>query len=65
MTEKQREEILELNNRIDDLDDPRECYALIKSRIAECRQAGEEVSDDLAMLERSLLNDCLLASQGR
>ncbi len=65
MTEKQREEILELNSRLEDLDDPRECYALIKTRIAEYQEAGEEVSDDLAMLERSLLNDCLLASQGR
>ena len=65
MTEKQREEIVELNSRLECLDDPRECYALVKMRIAEHERAGERVSDDLAMLERSLLNDCLLASQGR
>ncbi len=65
MTDKQREEIVELNDRLDVLDDPRECYTLVKQRIAEHQNAGETVSEDLAMLERSLLSDCLVESQGR
>lgn len=46
-------------------DDPRRCYALVKQRIAECRQAGRSVPDDLVRLERSLKLDCLAESQGR
>ena len=65
MTDKQREEIVELNDQLDVIDDPRECYTLVKQRIEEHNNAGEKVSEDLEMLERSLLNDCLLASQGR
>lgn len=65
MTDKQREEIVELNGQLEVLDDPRECYTLVKKRIAEHQNAGETVSEDLVMLERSVLNDCLLESQGR
>ncbi len=65
MTEKERQEIVDLNSLLDATEDPRECYALVKTRIAEHEHAGEGISDDLAMLERTLLNECLSASQGR
>lgn len=46
-------------------DDPRRCYALVKQRIAECRQMGANVPDDLVRLERTLMTECLAESQGR
>lgn len=46
-------------------DDPRYCYALVKQRIAECRQAGRAVPEDLVRMERSLKLECLAESQGR
>lgn len=46
-------------------DDPRRCYALVKQRIAEVRQKGAVVPDDLVRLERTLMTECLAESQGR
>lgn len=46
-------------------DDPRACYALVKQRISEYRQQGSAVPDDLARMERSLMVECMLESQGR
>lgn len=46
-------------------DDPRACYALVQRRIREYRQAGRSVPDDLARMERSLMTECMAASQGR
>ena len=46
-------------------DDPRRCYALVKQRISEYRQSGNAVPDDLARMERSLMVECMQASQGR
>lgn len=65
MTEKERNEIEDINAQIDGIDDPRECYALVRNAISEHESAGEMISDDLAMLERTLLTECLVESQGR
>lgn len=46
-------------------DDPRRAYALVKQRIAQVRQMGAQVPDDLVRLERALLTECLAESQGR
>jgi hypothetical protein len=46
-------------------DDPRRCYALVKQRISEYRQSGNNVPEDLARMERSLMVECMQASQGR
>ncbi|MEQ1670241.1 MAG: hypothetical protein ABL893_05235 [Hyphomicrobium sp.] len=46
-------------------DDPRHCYALVKQRISEYRQMGQDIPDDLARMERSLMVECLQQSQGR
>lgn len=46
-------------------DDPRYAYALVKQRIAEVRQMGAPVPEDLTRLERSLMVECLAESQGR
>ena len=46
-------------------DDPRRCYALVKQRISEYRQAGNSVPDDLVRLERTWMVECMQQSQGR
>ena len=46
-------------------DDPRRCYALVKERIRNYRQSGENVPDDLVRMERALMTECLSQSQGR
>lgn len=46
-------------------DDPRQCYAMVKQRISEYRQSGNEVPDDLVRMERTLMVECMQQSQGR
>jgi hypothetical protein len=46
-------------------DDPRQCYALVKERISEFRDSGRDVPDELKKLEKRLVTECMLASQGR
>lgn len=58
-------EIANLNSQMESLDDPRQCYALVKERIGQYSAQGAKVPDDLARLERQLLTECLCASQGR
>ena len=46
-------------------DDPRRCYVLVKQRISELRNSGRDVPDELSRLEKRVLRECMLASQGR
>lgn len=46
-------------------DDPRACYALVKQRISAYRSQGTAVPDDLVRMEKSLMTECMAASQGR
>ena len=46
-------------------DDPRQCYALVKERISEFRNSGLDIPDELSNLEKQLMTECMLASQGR
>lgn len=46
-------------------DDPRRCYALVKQRITEFRHSGRAIPAELSNLEKSLMTECMLASQGR
>lgn len=59
------QELVELNGLIDEVDDPRECYVAVCDCIRKHREAGEEVPEDLARLERVMLTECLSESQGR
>ncbi len=65
MSEEVLHEIEEVNDRLDDLEDPRVCYAMVQERIRLCEQSGEEIPEDLRRLEKSLLTECLAESQGR
>lgn len=65
MTEDVQAELKELNGQIDELDDPRECYALVHETIRKHEAAGEQVPDDLLRLEKAMEVECLCESQGR
>ncbi|MGQ0671804.1 MAG: hypothetical protein ACT4N2_02825 [Hyphomicrobium sp.] len=65
MSEQMQSEIAEINRRIEQIDDPRQCWALVKERIGRLRQSGYSVPDELARIERQLMADCLAESQGR
>jgi hypothetical protein len=65
MAEQMQSEIANLNSQMESLDDPRECYALVKQKITQYSANGASVPEDLARLEKALLTECLCASQGR
>lgn len=65
MSDQMQSEIAELNHRLEELEDPRDCYALIKERINTYRSKGTSVPEDLARMERNLMTECMAASQGR
>lgn len=58
-------EIEQLNSELEQSDDPRECYAKVQAKIRRYRQAGIKVPDDLALIEKRLVHECMAASQGR
>jgi hypothetical protein len=47
------------------MDDPREGYAKVQAKIRKLRQAGQKVPDDLVLIEKHLMHECMAASQGR
>ena len=60
------EDIAELVQQMEQSeDDPRRCYALVKQRISDYRQMGHTVPDDLVRMEKTLMTECMAASQGR
>ncbi len=65
MSDQMQGEIANLNSQFEDLDDPRECYAIVKERIQHYKSNGNSVPEDLARMERQLLAECLCQSQGR
>ena len=64
-SEQMQSEIAELNLELDTCDDPRLGYRLVQDRIRKYRQAGKAVPEELARLEKQMVNECLAESQGR
>jgi hypothetical protein len=58
-------EIAELNLKLEEIDDPRRCFAMVQERIRRYRAEGYEIPETLASLERRLARECLIESQGR
>lgn len=58
-------EVTALNQKVDALDDPRESYRLVRERIRQHRLSGKTVPEDLAILEKHLMRECMAESQGR
>jgi len=65
MSNQMQSEIAELNIELEQSNDPRDCYAKVQAKIRRYRQAGLNVPDDLSMMERHLMAECMAASQGR
>jgi hypothetical protein len=65
MPNQMQSEIAELNSELEQTDDPRECYTKVQAKIRRYRQAGIQVPDDLALIEKRLMAECMAASQGR
>jgi hypothetical protein len=65
MPNQMQSEIAELNVELEHTDDPRECYAKVQAKIGRYRQAGMKVPEDLALIEKRLMAECMAASQGR
>lgn len=65
MSNQMNSEIAQLNSELEQSDDPREGYAKVQARIRGYRQAGVRVPDELALMEKHLMAECVAASQGR
>ena len=65
MSNQMQGEIEQLNSELEQTDDPREGYAKVLAKIRRYRQAGIKVPDDLALIEKRLVGECMAASQGR
>jgi hypothetical protein len=65
MPNQMQSEIAQLNTELEQTDDPRECYAKVQAKIRRYRQAGMKVPEDLALIEKRLMAECMAASQGR
>lgn len=65
MSDQMQGEIANLNSQFEDLEDPRDCYALVKERIQYYKSTGGNIPEDLARMERHLMTECLCQSQGR
>jgi len=65
MTEQMQSEIVELNLRLEEIDDPRRSYAIVQEKIRAYRKHGQQVPEALTLMERRLAAECRIESQGR
>lgn len=65
MSEQMQGEIAQLSSELEQLDDLREGYARVRAKILGYRQAGMRVPEELTLLEKHLVAECMAASQGR
>ncbi len=64
-SDQRREEIRLLLTRAEDVDDPRLAVQLIRQRIAELNESGQDVPEELIWLQNRYVDECIHASQGR
>ena len=60
-----RGEVHVLLAKVEQTDDPRFAVRLVRERIAELNNCGEEVPEELTWMEKRLVAECIDASQGR
>jgi hypothetical protein len=65
MSDQMQSEIAQLNRTFEELEDPRKCFALLQERMRQYRAAGWSIPEDMKLLERRIMNECLAESQGR
>lgn len=56
---------IDILEKIDDAEDPRQAWGLVKRQIEALREAGNEVPEALVVAERQLMTELMAASQGR
>jgi len=64
VSEQMQGEIANLSARIEQIDDPRAGFALVKQRINELRIEGQQIPDELIRMERNLQSECISQSRG-
>jgi hypothetical protein len=64
VSEQMQGEIANLNAEIEQVDDPRAGFALVKAHIHSLRKAGREVPIELIRMERNLQSECISQSRG-
>ena len=57
-------EIAVLISQIEEQDDPRESYALVRERMARYREAGDTVPEELMLVHKALQTDLIAESRG-
>jgi hypothetical protein len=65
MSNQMQAEIASLNVQLDESGDTRECWMLLQQKIDQMKAAGWAIPEDLRLLERQLMAECLAESQGR
>lgn len=65
MSDQMQSEIAEINVKMEAIEDPRACWAMVQERIRQYRKQGTTVPEELARIERRLMAECLAESQGR
>ncbi|HWK33094.1 MAG TPA: hypothetical protein VNR51_05390 [Hyphomicrobium sp.] len=65
MSNQMQGEIAQLSWELEQTDDLREGYAKVQAKIRGYRQAGMRVPEELTLLEKQLVAECMAASQGR
>ena len=64
-SEELRDEVRVLIRKVEQEDDPRLAVRLIRKRIAELNDVGEDVPEEFLLLQIRLVDECIYASQGR
>lgn len=65
MSDQMQAEIADINVRLEQLDDPRQCWVMLQQKIDQMKSAGWVIPEDIMRLERQLMVECLAESQGR
>ncbi|MGI9410051.1 MAG: hypothetical protein ACR2OV_08255 [Hyphomicrobiaceae bacterium] len=64
-SDQKREEIRALVTTAEQQDDPRYAVQVIRQRIAELNNSGQEVPEELIWIQNRYVDECIYASQGR
>ena len=64
-SEQQRQKVRVIVSQAEQQDDPRAAIQLIQQKITEMNNLGEEVPQDLVLIQNHYVDECIHESQGR
>ena len=64
-SEQKRQQINVLIKEAEEQDDPRAVIQLIRNKITELNNLGEEIPEELIWMQKRYTNECIYASQNR